>query len=33
MENPLWRGFIKFLKATGIMGIIKKTGIKEKIKK
>lgn len=32
-KNPLWRGFIKFLKATGIMGIIKKTGIKEKIKK
>lgn len=32
-ENPLWRGFIKILKATGIMALIKKTKLKEKIKK
>lgn len=32
-QNPIWRGFIKILKATGIMSLIKKTGIKEKIKK
>lgn len=32
-QNPLWRGFIKFLKATGLMNLIKKTGIKEKIRK
>ena len=32
-ENPLWRGFIKFLQKTGLMKIIKKTKIKEKVKK
>ena len=32
-ENSLWRGFIKFLKATGIMKIIKKSGMKQKIRK
>ena len=32
-SNPLWRAFIKFLKATGLMNLIKKTKIKEKIKK
>ncbi|MCI8760722.1 MAG: glycosyltransferase [Clostridia bacterium] len=32
-QNPLWRGLIKVLKATGIMGLIKKTKLKEKIKK
>ena len=32
-ENYLWRGFIKFLKATGIMKIIKKSGMKQKIRK
>ena len=31
-QNPIWRAFIKFLKVTGIMGIIKKTKLKEKIK-
>lgn len=30
--NPLWRGFIKFLQKTGIMKLIKKTKIKEKLK-
>lgn len=32
-ENSLWRGFIKVLKATGIMKIIKKSGMKQKIRK
>lgn len=32
-QNPIWRGFIKTLQATGIMKLIKRTGIKEKIKK
>ena len=32
-QNSLWRGFIKFLKATGLMDLIKKSGIKEKIRK
>ena len=32
-QNPLWRGFIKFLKATGLMDLVKKSGIKEKIRK
>ncbi len=32
-KNPLWRGFIKFLKATGVMAFIKKLGVKEKIRK
>lgn len=32
-KNPLWRGFIKTLQATGIMKQIKKTKIKEMIRK
>lgn len=32
-KNPVWRGFIKSLKATGMMDLIKKSGIKEKLKK
>ena len=32
-KNPLWRGFIKFLQKTGIMGLIKKSKLKEKVKK
>lgn len=32
-KNPLWRGFIKILKTTGLMKVIKKSNIKEKIKK
>ncbi len=32
-KNPVWRGFIKFLQVTGIMGMMKKAKIKEKIKK
>ena len=31
-DNPLYRAFIKFLKATGIMNLIKKTELPEKIK-
>lgn len=31
-KNPIWRGMIKFLKATGLMEIIKKSKIKQKIK-
>ena len=32
-KNPLWRGFIAFLQTTGIMKVVKKTGINTKIKK
>ena len=32
-KNPVWRGFIKTLKATGAMNIIKKSGVKQKVKK
>jgi len=32
-KNPLWRGFIKTLKATGVMDVIKKSKIKDKIRK
>lgn len=31
-ENPLWRGFIKLLKRTGLIKIIKKSQIKRKVK-
>jgi len=31
-QNPLWRCFIKFLKVTGLIKIIKKFKIKEKVK-
>lgn len=32
-KNPLWRCFIKILKATGIMNLIKKSNLKNKIRK
>lgn len=32
-QNSLWRGTIKFLKVTGIMTLIKKSKIKQKVKK
>ncbi len=32
-QNPFWRAFIKFLKATGLMKLIKKSRIKQKVKK
>ena len=32
-QNPLWRTFIKFLQKTGLMKLIKKAKIKEKVKK
>lgn len=32
-KHPLWRGLIKILKITGIMKLIKRTKIKDKIKK
>ena len=32
-KNPLWRGFIKFLKKTGILNLLKKAKIKSLIKK
>lgn len=32
-KNPLWRGLVKFLQKIGIVKIVKKTKIKEKIKK
>lgn len=31
-QNPVWRALIKFLKMTGLMKIIKKTKLKQKIK-
>ena len=32
-SNPVYRGFIKFLQVTGIIKLVKKAGIKEKIRK
>ena len=32
-QNPVWRAFIKFLQKTGLMKLIKKAKIKEKVKK
>ena len=31
-QNPLWRAFIKILKATGLMQLIKKSKIKQKVR-
>lgn len=31
-KNPLWRGFIKILKVTGLIKLVKKLQIKEKVK-
>ena len=31
-QNPIWRGFIKFLQKTGIMKKIKQTGMDRKVK-
>lgn len=32
-KNPLWRGLIKILQATGVMKLIKKTNLKQKVAK
>ena len=31
-QNPIWRGFIRILQKTGIMGRIKKSGMDRKVK-